>query len=67
MSDRLWQRGPDGEVARSPEPPPLPEGDDRPDGSKRANALLALKLPKRIKLKAPKPSQMPNLKFSCQS
>jgi hypothetical protein len=44
MSDRLWQRDPDGEIARSPEPAPLPEDEERPARPKRAHALPALKL-----------------------
>jgi hypothetical protein len=44
MSDRLWQRGPDGEVARSPEPPPLPESGDVAGRPKRANVVLGLRL-----------------------
>ena len=42
MSERLWRRGPDGEIERSPEPP-VPEG-ERLSRLKHASARLALKL-----------------------
>jgi hypothetical protein len=44
VSDRLWQRGPDGDISRAPEPPPLPEDGERLTRLKRASAGLALKL-----------------------